>query len=418
MNEKYRINIINSIINKLKVIIKYIGPAFIVSVAYVDPGNFATNIKAGSIFNYDLLAVVFWSNIIAIFLQLMSAKLGIATNHNLPELCGLVFKKHTNYFLWICAEMSAIATDLAEFIGATLGFYLLFRIPMIYASILTGIITFVILQFEKYGQNIIEKIIFLLISIICIVYGLELFFSNPDLNQITNNILIPRFSNSESLLIAVGMLGATVMPHVIYLHSQLVQSRNVKEDVKSKKRHYKMEVIDIIVAMNIAFVVNAAIIIVSAAVFYKNGIDVESIEQAHKSLEPLLGKLSSIAFAIALLASGLSSSVVGTMAGQTIMKGFVGLNIPLNVRRIITMIPAIIVIILEINPINILVISQVALSFSLPMTIIPLLIITKNKKIMGNFVNKPIVNIIGYIIATIIISLNVLLLFLTFIGKN
>lgn len=396
---------------KIRYFMKFLGPAFIVSVAYIDPGNFATNISGGSIFNYNLVWVILWSNLMAIFLQSMSAKLGIATGHNLPEMCGRVFKKRTNWILWLVAEIAAMATDLAEFLGATLGFYLLFRIPMLYAGLLTALITFSIVYLEKYGQRTIEGIISVLVAIICIAYGIELLLAKPDWAQIGLHTLIPSLPNGQAVFIAVGMLGATVMPHVIYLHSQLVQCRNIDKADEDKKRHMKMELFDIAIAMNIAFIVNAAMVIVSAAVFFRNGIVVDTIEQAHKSLEPLTGALSSGAFGIALLASGLSSSAVGTMAGQTIMQGFVGLNIPLNIRRIVTMAPAMIIIALGINPMKALILSQVALSFALPLAIIPMLMITRRKELMGVLVNKPITNIIGYIITSIIIGLNMVLLY-------
>jgi len=402
---------------KAKPFLAFLGPAFIVSVAYIDPGNFATNISGGSVFNYSLVWVILWSNLMAIFLQSLSAKLGIATGYNLPEMCGKIFKRKTNWTLWACAEFAAMATDLAEFLGGTLGLYLLFRIPMLYAGLLTGVLTFIIVYMEKYGQRVVELIISALVAVICVAYGVELFLAKPDWMQVGLHTLIPSLPNGQAVLIAVGMLGATVMPHVIYLHSQLVQSRNKDLTETEKKRHLKMERIDIVVAMNIAFIVNAAMVIVSAAVFFRNGMVINTIEQAHISLQPLMGALSSGAFGIALLASGLSSSAVGTMAGQTIMKGFVGLNIPINIRRLITMTPAMVIIALGINPMRALVLSQVTLSFALPLAIIPMLLITKRKDLMGALVNKPITNILGYIITAVIIGLNAVLLYLTFTGR-
>lgn len=406
------------ILSKTRQLLKFLGPAFIVSVAYIDPGNFATNISGGSEFNYTLIWVILWSNIMAIFLQCMSAKLGIATGHNLPEMCGIIFPKKVNWFLWICAELAAMATDLAEFLGGTLGFYLLFRIPMVYAGLLTGVITYLIVYLEKYGQRIVEAVITVLVTVISIAYTIELFLAKPNWGEVGIHTLIPMLPNGEAVLIAVGMLGATVMPHVIYLHSQLVQSRNnINDSTENKLKHLKMEKIDIAVAMNIAFIVNAAMVVVSAAVFYRNGMAVDTIEQAHKSLEPLVGSLSSGAFGIALLASGLSSSAVGTLAGQTIMKGFVNLNIPLNIRRLITMTPAMIIICLGINPMKALVLSQVSLSFALPLAIIPMILITGRKDLMGDLVNKPLTKVVGWIITSVIIGLNVVLLFLTFTGN-
>jgi manganese transport protein len=398
-------------------VMKYIGPAFVVSVAYIDPGNFATNISGGSMFNYSLVWVILWSNVMAIFLQSMSAKLGIATGHNLPEMCAVLFKKRTNWILWIIAEFAAMATDLAEFLGGTLGFYLLFHIPMIYAGLLTGVVTFFICYLEKYGQRLVEHVIVALVTVISLSYGLELIMAKPNWAQVGLHTLIPTLPNGTAVMIAVGMLGATVMPHVIYLHSQLVQCRNKNLTVEEKRKHIKMERVDIIIAMNIAFIVNAAMVVVSAAVFYKNGVVVSTIEQANQSLAPLLGPLSSGAFGIALLASGLSSSAVGTMAGQTVMKGFIGINIPLNVRRIVTMLPALIIIAMGINPMKALILSQVALSFALPLAIIPMLLITRRRDTMGVFVNRRAENITGWIIAALIIGLNVVLIALTFTGK-
>jgi manganese transport protein len=394
----------------VKQLIRYLGPAFIISVAYIDPGNFATNISGGSQFNYDLLWVILFSNLTAIFLQSMSAKLGIATNKNLSQLCKNIFSNKVNWGLWIIAELSAIATFLAEFMGGTLGFYLLFNMPMIYAGILTIIITIIINNLEKYGQRVLEIVIISLVAVITLAYGLEIFIAKPDWLEVGRHTLIPSLKNKEAIMIAVGMLGATVMPHVIYLHSQLVQHRNKNDNIKQKKHHLKMEKIDICIAMNIAFVINAAMIIVSAAVFYKNNLAVDTIENAHKSLQPLLGSLSSSFFAIALLASGLSSSAVGNMANQTIISGFVDLKIPSTIKKLITIIPAIIIIILNIEPMKVLLLSQVFLSFALPFTIIPMLIICNKKKIMHSFVNKTFTNIISIIITISIILLNAILI--------
>lgn len=402
---------------KFKGLLNFLGPAFIVSVAYIDPGNFATNIKGGSIFNYSLLWVILWSNLMAIFLQSMSAKLGIATDSNLPQMCGKVFSRRTNWIFWIIAEFAAIATNLAEFLGGTLGFYLLFHIPMVYSGLITAILTFFIVFMSSYGQRVVEIIIAALVGVITISYTLELFLSKPDWAQAGLHVLIPSLPNGTSVFIAVGMLGATVMPHVIFLHSQLVQCRNKTCTLEEKKKHLKLEKIDITIAMNIAFIVNAAMVIVSASVFFRNGLAVSTIEDAHKSLTPLLGTASSAAFGLALIASGLSSSAVGTMAGQTVMQGFVGLKLSDVLTRVITIAPALIIILLGINPIQALVLSQVVLSFVLPAAIIPMLIISSRKDLMGSFVNKPLTNVIGWFITFVIVSMNVVLLFLTFTGR-
>ena len=405
-------------ITKLPFLLKFLGPAFIVSVAYIDPGNFATNISGGSKFNYILIWVILWSNLIAIFLQTMSAKLGIATGYNLPEMCSKVFPKSLNFIFWFIAELGAMATDLAEFLGGTLGIFLLFHIPMIYSAILTGIMTYIICYMEKYGQKVIEILISVLVAIICISYTIELFLAKPDWTKVAIHTIIPMLPNGEAVLIAVGMLGATVMPHVIYLHSHLVKHRGNDLSDEGKQLHLKMEKIDIAIAMNIAFIVNAAMVIVSAAVFYKNGMVVTSMEQAHKSLQPLIGNLSSVVFGIALLSSGLSSSAVGTIAGQTIMKGFINLTIPVNIRRLITMLPALLIISIGINPMYALVLSQVVLSFILPFPIIQMLIIANRKDLMGKLANTTFVRVLGIFVTTIIIILNAVLLFLTFIGKT
>ena len=403
-------------IGRIRTVLKFLGPAFIVSVAYIDPGNFATNISGGSQFNYNLIWVILWSNLMAIFLQSLSAKLGIATGFNLPQMCGKVFSRKVNWCFWIVAEFAAIATNLAEFLGCTLGLYLLFRIPMEIAGLITAVLTFFIVYMGKYGQRVMEGIISVLVAVICVSYTLEVFLAKPDWASAGLHVLMPSLPNGEAVMIAVGMLGATVMPHVIFLHSQLVQQRNKGLTDEQKKKHFRLERLDITIAMNIAFIINASMVIVSAAVFYRNGLVVETIEQAHRSLSPLLGAASSGAFGLALIASGLSSSVVGTMAGTTIMQGFVGLKINDNVTRLVTMLPAMLIIILGINPMQALLLSQVVLSFILPVAIIPMLLITKRKDLMGSLVNKPVTNVIGWIITSVILVANAVLLVLTFSG--
>lgn len=411
---KYKLNLGS----RIKGAFKYLGPAFIVSVAYVDPGNFATNITGGSVFNYNLIWVVLWSNIMAIFLQTLSAKLGIATGFNLSQMCGKVFSKKVNWFLWIIACITAMATTLAEFLGASLGLYLLFKIPLTYAGVITVVITFIIINLQKYGQRAVELVITVLVAVICIAYAFEVIMADPQWTSVAFHALAPSLPNSNALYVSVGMLGATVMPHVIYLHSALVQPRNKNATKEEKVKHLKMEKIDITIAMNIAFLVNSAMVIVSAAVFFTQGIAVDSIEQAHKSLQPLLGNLSSSAFGIALLASGLSSSAVGAMAGESLMDGFVNLKLNTNLKRILTMAPGMIVIILGLNPMEALVLSQVILSFALPAAIIPLMIISSNKDIMGDMVNGTSTKVVGWIITSIIVSLNIVLLLLTFTGNS
>lgn len=412
----YKNNTLNIMLH-FKQILKFVGPAFLVSVAYVDPGNFATNISAGSQFNYSLLWVILFSNIMAIFLQTMSAKVGIATGSSIPELCREIFNVKLNILFIIVGEIAAMATNIAEFIGAALGIYLLFHIPLLYSGIIVTIITFLICYLQRYGQKLIEIIISIFIAVICIAYGIEVFLSKPNWVQIGIHTLLPSLPNGEAILIAVSMLGATVMPHVIYLHSNLVKSRARNISLEGKKKHFKLEKFDILLAMNIAFLINLSMIIVSAAVFYKNGVYVDSIEAAKNSLSPLLGSLSSGAFGIALVASGLSSSVVGTMAGENILNGFIKINIPINLTKTITILPAIIIILIGFNPIKALILSQALLSFILPFPIVQMLIIANNKKLMGPFTNNLSTKIIAAVFSSIIIFLNLLLLYIFFCNR-
>jgi manganese transport protein len=402
---------------KAKGLLKYLGPAFIVSVAYMDPGNFGTNITGGSQFAYDLIWVILWSNIMAIFVQILSAKLGIATGMNLPEHCGRVFSRGVNWVFWSVATVAAMATDLAEFLGGVLGFYLLFGIPMMWSAALTGVITFAICYLQKYGQQIVERIITALVAIISIAYVWEMFISHPDWGQVAYHTAVPMLKSADAVLVAVGMLGATVMPHVIYLHSQLVQPRRC-DDQADCKHHFKMAKWEVFIAMNIAFVINAAMVIVSAAVFNGNGIDVDGIEKAYMTLQPLMGNMAAGAFGLALLASGLSSSTVGTMSGEVILKGFLGFDIPLTIRRLVTMLPAVAILMSGMDPMAALVYSQVMLSFALPAAIIPLMVLTNKANLMGRFKNGLLTNLFGWVIVSMIVVLNVVLLYLTFTGQG
>ena len=401
----------------------YFGPAFVASVAYIDPGNFATNIQGGTEFGYSLLWVLLWSNLMAILIQYLSAKLGIATGQTLPQNCRKEFTPAINFGLWLAAEFAAIATDLAEFLGAVLGFYLLFHIPLLAAALVTGVCVFLILASELYGFRRLEQVIMGFVVGIGACYGIEIFLAKPAWGQVVHYVVIPHLS-SGSVYIAVGMLGATVMPHVVYLHSALVQSR-LKEDnftcptgqYLKKLRHAHYELIDVFAAMNGAWLVNSAMIIMAAAVFAHSGHAVASIEQAHETLKPLLGNLSATAFAVALLFSGLSSSTVGTMAGQVILEGFLDIKISIFLRRFITMLPAIVVIAAGLDPLKILVLSQVVLSFALPFALIPLILLTRRADLMGDLVNERRTNWMAYATVAIILALNGLLLYQTFGGK-
>ena len=388
--------------------LKYLGPAFVVSVAYMDPGNFGPNITAGSSFGYTLLWVIFWSNVFAIFLQILSAKLGIATGKDLPTLCREVFPKRTNVALWIIGVAASMATNLAEVVGGALGFYLLFGIPPFWGAALTAALGLGISGLSRYGQQKVEMAISGLVSVISLCFVVELLLVKPEWPKIALHTLVPQVGR-QSLLVATGMLGATVMPHVIYLHSGLVQSRR-NGTLQAMREHLALEKVDVCVAMNVAFIINAAMVIVSSATFHRNGIMVDSIEVAHRMLEPLLGSLSSTAFGIALLASGLSSTSVGTLAGQAIMEGFIEVRLPVWVERVITVLPALAVVAVGVDPMEILVLSQVILSFALPAAIIPLLLITGDRRIMGPFRNDSWTSICGFVICGIIIVLNAALL--------
>lgn len=394
----------------------YLGPAFVASVAYMDPGNFATNIEGGARFGYQLLWVLLWSNAMAILVQYLAAKLGIATGRTLPENCRVEFSRPMTFFLWFAAEIAAMATDLAEFLGAALGFYLLFGIPMLPAAILTGVCVMLILAIEQFGFQWLERVIMLFVGMIGVSYAIEMFLSKPSWSPILRNVFVPEI-HSSSIYLAVSMLGATVMPHVIYLHSALVQHRRHPDD-REEHRHRKMELFDVLLAMNGAWLINSAMVVMAAAVFFGSGIQVYSIEAAHHTLTPLLGKFASMAFAVALLCSGLSSSTVGTMAGQVILQGFLEVRISIFLRRLVTMIPAIVVIAVGLNPLKTLVLSQAVLSFCLPFAMIPLLVLTRSKRLMGTHANRPITNYLAAISTIIILSMNAWLLYAIFTGNS
>ncbi|MGB8593614.1 MAG: Nramp family divalent metal transporter [Candidatus Acidiferrales bacterium] len=393
----------------------FLGPAFVASVAYMDPGNFATNIEGGARFGYQLLWVLLWSNAMAILVQYLAAKLGIATGKTLPENCRAEFSRPVTIGLWIAAEIAAMATDLAEFLGAALGFYLLFGIPMLPAAIVTGVVVMLILAVEHMGFQWLERVIMAFVAVIGIAYAFEVFLSKPHWAPIARNILIPHLKSS-SIYIAVSMLGATVMPHVIYLHSALVLPRREARDA-DEHHHRKMELLDVLLAMNGAWLINSAMLIMAAAVFFGHSMSVYSIEAAHATLIPLLGRFAGVAFGVALLASGLSSSSVGTMAGQVILQGFVNIRISIFLRRVVTMIPAILVIAWGLDPLKTLVLSQAVLSFCLPFALIPLLILTRRRGLMGAHANRPFTNVLAVITTAVILAMNFWLLYSIFSGQ-
>ena len=407
----------------------WFGPAFVASIAYIDPGNFGTNLIAGTGFGYKLLWVLLWSNLMAILIQYLSAKLGIATGATLPQNCREHFSRRTAIGLWVAAELSALATDLAEFLGAALGFYLLFggyflhlgfarTTVMFIAAIVSAVCVFAILALELRGFRSLEIGIMVFVLVIGLCYLIEIFLVHPDWGQIAYHTAVP-WLDRRSIYAAVSMLGATVMPHVVSLHSGLVQPRLAKEDQKaqssedrhvSRLRHLRLEALDVFAAMNGAWLVNSAMVIVAAAAFAGTGRSDMSIEEAHRTLGPLLGPASATIFAIALLCSGLSSSTVGTLAGQMILEGFLKVRFSIFLRRLLTLLPAMIVIGLGLDPLRILVLSQVVLSFTLPFALVPLLILCGRRSLMGAFTNGMVTSFLGWLTVALILVLNVVLL--------
>lgn len=396
-------------------LLPFLGPAFVASVAYIDPGNFATNIQGGAKFGYLLLWVILTANLMAMLIQFLSSKLGIVTGANLPEVIRQEWPRPLVWFYWIQAEVIAMATDLAEFLGATLALNLLFGIPLFWGAVLTGIAAFGILALQRYGFRPLEAAIAVFVGVIALAYVVQLFLSKPGLEFVQG--LIPRFQGGESLYLAVGILGATVMPHVIYLHSDLTKNRVPAADLRLKRRLLRFNLLDVVIAMSIAGLINMSMLAAAAATFHATGkSDIADLTTAYQTLTPLLGPLAAVAFGVALLASGISSSTVGTMSGQVIMQSFVGFQIPLWLRRLITMLPAFVVILLGLNPTNVLVLSQVVLSFGIPFALIPLLLFTANRRIMGELANSKLVTYTGWVIATLIIGLNLYLLYQTLLG--
>jgi manganese transport protein len=418
---------------------KYFGPAFVASIAYIDPGNFATNIQGGSRFGYRLLWVLLWSNAMAILIQYLSAKLGIVTGLTLPQNCRKHFSRPMTMALWVAAEIAAIATDLAEFLGAALGLYLLFgpallargwspTQSLLAAALVSTVLVFGILALDLAGFRWFERGIMVFLAIIGGCYAVEVFLVHPDWQRVALHTLLPTFAVgsrkdlSDSVYLAVSMLGATVMPHVIYLHSALVQPRLIEMAEPPKRvlpamlREYlRYELIDVFVAMNGAWLINSAMIIM-AAVAFTHGVVVDDVEVAYKTLGPLLGPMAAGAFAIALLCSGLSSSTVGVMAGQVIIEGFLQIRFPIFLRRLITIIPAIIVIAIGLSPLKIIVFSQAVLSFTLPAALIPLLILTNRSSVMADFASARRTRIAGWTSVAIILTLNIVLLVQLAIG--
>jgi manganese transport protein len=390
-----------------------LGPAFVAAVAYVDPGNFATNITGGAKYGYLLLWVILTANLMAMLIQNLSAKIGIATGRNLPEICRERFPTAVSFGLWIQAELIAMATDLAEFVGAAIALNLLFDVPLFPAGLMTAVVAFGILALQNRGYRTFEIAIVALLAVI--LFGF--LYQTLVAGAITSDALsgfIPRFDGSGSVLLATGILGATVMPHVIYLHSALTQDRIRPRDNAEKQKLLRYQRVDIFIAMGIAGLVNMSMLIVAATLFHNSSFSgVDTIDAAHNGFKQLVGPGAAIAFGLALLASGFASSSVGTYAGQVVMQGFINRRIPLVLRRLITMLPALVVLGLGLDPTKSLVISQVILSFGIPFALVPLVLLTSKREIMGELVNRRLTTVVACVVAGMIIALNVFLLFQT-----
>jgi len=402
---------------RVRATLTMLGPAFVASIAYVDPGNFATNVQGGAQFGYLLLWVVLAANAMAMLIQYLSAKLGIVTDRNLPELCRARYPRPVAWGLWVQAELMAMSTDIAEFLGAAIGLNLLFGVPLLAAGVMTGIIAFAILELQRHGFRRFELAITALLGIILLGFLYETLRIGPSASESLQGLL-PHLQGTDSLYLAVGIIGATVMPHVIYLHSALTQGRIPCRTDAERGRVLRFERTDVIVALGLAGLVNMAMLAVAAKLFHTTGhLDITTIEQAHAGFANLVGGTAALAFAAALLASGASSSSVGTYAGQVVMAGFVNLRVPLLARRLVTMIPALVVLALGVNPTNALVLSQVVLSFGIPFALIPLVHLTSQRTVMGTHVNRRATTAIATTIAALISVLNVFLLYQTFTGQ-
>ncbi|HEX9094849.1 MAG TPA: Nramp family divalent metal transporter [Candidatus Dormibacteraeota bacterium] len=401
----------------LRALLPFLGPAFVASVAYIDPGNFATNMAGGAQFGYMLLWVVLAANLMAMLVQSMSAKLGIATGLNLAEVCRERFPYPVVVGLWLQAELIAMATDLAEFIGAAIGIHLLFpAIPLFTAGIITGFAAFGILSLQARGFRGFEAVITILVAVIVGAFAFEVVLARPSVGGVATGLLVPHFDGTESVLLGAGILGATVMPHVIYLHSALTQRRVVGATDAEQKRIFNFEKWDVVIAMGLAGGVNIAMLTLAAAALHAHNIVVPDLDTAYRALGRTLDHGADIFFGLGLLASGLSSSSVGTLAGQIVMQGFIHRQIPLFLRRTITMLPALVVIAIGFDPSRALVLSQVVLSFGIPFALVPLLLFCRDRGLMGTLVNRPATTAVATLVVSVIVSLNVFLIFLLISG--
>src|SRR5215210_2579059 len=390
----------------IRKLLPFLGPAFIAAVAYVDPGNFATNIAGGAKYGYMLLWVILVANLMAMLIQSMSAKLGIATGKNLPEVCRERFPRALTFGLWVQAEVIAMATDIAEFIGAALGLHLLIGVPLFPAALITGVFAFGILGLQARGFRPLEAAIAGLVGVILVGFAFQVVLAEPSTAGVAKGLVTPQFAGSESVLLAVGILGATVMPHVIWLHSALTQRRIVGADAEAKRRIYRFERVDVVIAMTIAGLINMSMLITAAAVFHSRGLtEIGDLDEVFEGLGNAFSSHADVAFGLALLASGLSSSSIGTLAGQVVMQGFIQRQIPLFMRRAVTMIPALAVIAIGVNASSALVVSQVVLSLGIPFALVPLVLFSRDRKLMGELVNRRVTTLAAAVVAGLIISL-------------
>jgi manganese transport protein len=400
----------------LRASLSLLGPAFVAAVAYVDPGNFATNIQGGAKLGYELLWVVLLANLIAMLVQYLSAKLGIATDRNLPELCRERFPRPVSWGLWAQAEVVAMATDVAEFLGAAIALNLLFGVPLLIAGLMTGVIAFGILELQRHGYRSFELAIVALLGIVFAGFIYEVLHIGPSAHMALKGF-IPHLKGTDAVYLAVGIVGATVMPHVIYLHSALTNGR-VKTRNDAERAHVlRFARIDVIVALGLAGVINIAMMMVAAKLLHTPGLSgTTSLEGAHAEFGRLVGGGAALAFAVALLASGASSSSVGTFAGQVVMAGLIDVQIPVFVRRAITMIPALVILALGVNPTDALVFSQVVLAFGIPFALVPLVALTGRRDVMGAQVNRRLTRVVAYAVAAFITGMNAFLIYQQFKG--
>ncbi|TMK61438.1 MAG: divalent metal cation transporter [Actinobacteria bacterium] len=401
---------------RLRRTLPLLGPAFVAAIAYVDPGNFATNIAGGAAHGYLLLWVILLANLIGMLVQNLSAKVGIATGRNLPELCREHLPAPASWSLWVQAELIAMATDLAEFIGAALALNLLFGVPLFVAGLMTAVVAFAILGLQQRGYRKFELAIAGLMGVILLGFVYDALHIDGNASAIASGF-IPGFDGKDSVLLAVGILGATVMPHVIYLHSALTQNRIEPRDMSERKRLLRFQRIDVTIAMGLAGIINMAMLVIAASAFHDKGLShVNTIQGAHSHFQTLLGGGAALAFALALLASGFASSSVGTYAGQVVMQGFIRRSVPIALRRLVTMAPALVVLAVGLEPTRSLVISQVVLSFGIPFALIPLVLLTRRRDVMGELVNRRLTTVVAMAVASLVVGLNVFLLGQTFFG--